>query len=114
MTRGYYQNGFEGHIIHELYPAIPLSFKIVETPCNVILPVSVKRLENINVLFRDQNNGLIDLKDETVNIRLSKIYDSGIQLIGCTQCDTDQSTVFFIGINIGEQSVLDVIERRSS
>lgn len=71
IARGSYQNGLEGHVVHEFYPVVPPGFKIVETPRNVIyLPVSVKRLENIIVRLCDQDNRLINLRDETVNIRL--------------------------------------------
>lgn len=71
VARGSYQNGTEGHVIHEFYPSVPPGFKIVETPRNVIyLPVNVKRLENITVRLCDQDNHLINLRDETVSIRL--------------------------------------------
>lgn len=71
LVRGSYQNGIEGHIIHEFYPAVPPGFKIIETPRHVIyLPVSVKKLENIIVTFTDQDNRLINFREETINVRL--------------------------------------------
>lgn len=71
LVRGSYQNGVEGHIIHEFYPSVPPGFKIIETPRYVIyLPVSVKKLENITVSFTDQDNHLINFRQETINVRL--------------------------------------------
>lgn len=71
IVRGSYQNGNEGHIIHEFYPSEPPGYKIVETPQNVIyLPVNVRKLENITVNLVDQNHRPINLRGETVNLRL--------------------------------------------
>lgn len=71
VARGTYDNGLEGHIIHEFYPAVPPGYKIVETPRNVIyVPVNVKQLQSLSVSIVDQNNRLINLRGETVNLRL--------------------------------------------
>lgn len=71
VVRGAYQNGAESHIIHEFYPSVPPGFKIVETPQNVIyLPVNVNKLHNITIVLRDQEDRLINLRGETVNVRL--------------------------------------------
>lgn len=71
IARGSYENGVESHIVHEFYPAVPPGYKIVETPRNVIyVPVNVKQLQNLTVSIVDQDNKLINLRGETVNLRL--------------------------------------------
>lgn len=71
VVRGSYQNGSEGHILHEFYPSVPPGFKIIETPHNVIyLPVNVQKLTHITCEFRDQSGKLINFRDETISLRL--------------------------------------------
>ncbi len=71
VVSGAYTNGTESHIIHEFYPSVAPGFKIIETPRNVIyLPVNVERLSRITIYLTDQDNRLINLRGETVNIRL--------------------------------------------
>lgn len=71
VVRGSYDNGREGHVIHEFYPTVPPGYKIVETPRNVIyLPVSTNHLNNITINLKDQVGRLINFRGETVNVRL--------------------------------------------
>lgn len=71
VTRGSYQNGIEGHIIHEFYPADPPGYKIIEIPRNVIyLPVISQRINNLTVTLRDQNGDLVNFRGERVSVRL--------------------------------------------
>jgi hypothetical protein len=71
ITRGSYNNGMEGHIIHEFYPADPPGYKIIEAPRNVIyLPIITKSIHNITISLRDQNGDLINFRGETISVRL--------------------------------------------
>lgn len=71
IARGSFDNGTESHILHEFYPTVEPGFKIVEKPNNVIyLPVNVKQLHNITIKLKDQEDRLINLRKETINIRL--------------------------------------------
>lgn len=71
IVRGSFDNGSEGHIIHEFFPAVPPGYKIVEIPRTVIyLPVNVQKVYNITVQLRDQNGDLINLRGETLSVRL--------------------------------------------
>lgn len=47
IVRWSFENGVESYIIHEFYPAVPLGFKILESPKNVMyLPVNTKHHNN--------------------------------------------------------------------
>lgn len=80
IARGSFDNGLESHIIHEFYPLVEPGFKIVEKPNNVIyLPVNVKQLSNITLTLNDQEGRLINLRGETVNVRLH-LREHGVSL----------------------------------
>lgn len=71
IVRGSYDNGIEGHVIHEFFPTVPPGYKIVITPGTVIyLPINVQRVYNLTVQLRDQNGDLINLRGETLSVRL--------------------------------------------
>lgn len=71
LVRGSFENGTESHIIHEFYPLVEPGFKIVETPGTIIyLPVNVHKVNNITVQLKDQDGRPINLRDETLSIRL--------------------------------------------
>jgi len=71
VTRGSYENGVEGHIIHEFYPAYPPGYKIIERPRNVIyLPVISQRINNLTVTLKDQDGDLVNFRGERITVRL--------------------------------------------
>lgn len=71
LTRGAYQNGIEGHIIHEMYISVPPGYKLIEIAKNIIyMPVNVQRIDNVTVTFRDQSGELINFQSENISLRL--------------------------------------------
>lgn len=71
IVRGTFDNGKEGHVIHEFYPTSEPGYKIVETPSTIIyLPVNCQRINNITVSLKDQNGYPINLRNETLSLRL--------------------------------------------
>lgn len=71
IVRGSYDNGAEGHVIHEFYPNVGPGYKIVEVPNTIIyLPVNVKRINNVTITLKDQNGERINLRNENISIRL--------------------------------------------
>lgn len=71
IVRGSFDNGAEGHVLHEFFPLVEPGYKIVESPATVIyLPVNVQKVYNVTVQLRDQNGDLINLRDETLSVRL--------------------------------------------
>lgn len=71
IVRGTFSNGAEGHVLHEFYPTVPPGYKIVEIPNTIIyLPINVQRIHNITVALKDQDGNSINLRNETVSLRL--------------------------------------------
>lgn len=71
IVRGSFQNGKEGHILHEFYPTVEPGYKILVIPNPIIyLPVSVQRVSNISVQLKDQNGDLVNFRDEVISLRL--------------------------------------------
>lgn len=68
---GSFFNGEPVHIIHQFFPTVPVGYKIVESPLNIIyFPVSVKTINNITVKIVDQGGELVNFRKETVTVRL--------------------------------------------
>lgn len=71
IITGSYLNNQPSHTIHEFSPTVPPGYKIIETPKNVIYyPVTVKYIHAVHLSIIDQNNHLINLRGETITIRL--------------------------------------------
>lgn len=71
IVRGSFDNGRETHVIHEFYPIVAPGFKIVEIPNTIIyLPINVHSVTNITVTLKDQDNRLINLRNEIVSLRV--------------------------------------------
>lgn len=71
ITAGAYINGQQVHTIHEFFPSVPPSYKIIEEPSQVIyLPVTVDRIDNIQLILIDQDGELINFRGEDISIRL--------------------------------------------
>lgn len=71
LTRGSYNNGREGHTIHEFFPAVAPGFKLVESPSTIIyVPVNAQRITNITVRIVDQEGRLINFRGENITVRL--------------------------------------------
>lgn len=71
IARGSFQNGVEGHTIHEFYPTVEPGYKILVVPNPIIyLPVNVQRVNTITIQLRDQNGVLVNLRNEGVSLRL--------------------------------------------
>ena len=71
IARGSFENGREGHVLHEFYPTVGTGYKIVEVPNTIIyLPVNVQRINNLTVTLRDQNGRALNLRNEILSLRL--------------------------------------------
>lgn len=81
IVRGSYDNGRESHVIHEFYPSVGPGFKIIEIPSTVIyLPVNVQRVSSITVKLKDQNGDLVNLREETLSLRLHLRRSNGVSI----------------------------------
>lgn len=66
-----YKNGKLMHTIHLFFPTVPPGYKIVEVPSNVVyLPVNVRTISNITLKLVDQNDKLVNFRNEEIIVRL--------------------------------------------
>lgn len=71
IATGSYVNGESGHLIYSFFPQVPVGYKIVETPQNVIyLPLSTKSIRSITLKIVDQDGKLLNLQGESITIVL--------------------------------------------
>lgn len=71
IITGSYFNHQPSHTIHEFSPRVSPGYKIVEVPHNVIyFPVTVRNIHTLTLSIVDQNNKLIDFREETITVRL--------------------------------------------
>lgn len=72
IITGSYVNNKPVHTIHEFAPTVPPGYKIIEVPRNVIyLPVNVKQITSITLKIVDQDDNLINFRDELITARLN-------------------------------------------
>jgi len=71
LVQGGYLNGVSRPVIYSFFPSVSPGFKIIEKPINKIyLPITVSRLDYIEVRLLDQNFKLLDLRGETLTVNL--------------------------------------------
>lgn len=71
IIEGSYSNDDPTHTLHEFYPTVGIGYKIVEVPSNVIyLPLTVRTIRNLSVKLIDQENNLIDFRNEEITLRI--------------------------------------------
>ena len=73
IIMGSYVNGISSPTIYSFYPNVPPGYKIVERPNPALIyyPVlSMHDISRMRVWLTDQNGNLIDLRGETITIRI--------------------------------------------
>lgn len=79
IVRGSFDNGVEGHVLHEFYPTVGPGYKIVEIPSTILyLPVNVQKINTITVTLKDQDGRLINLRRENLAVRLHLKRSHGV------------------------------------
>lgn len=71
IVKGAYFNNESVHTIHEFSPNVPPGYKIVEVPRHLIyFPITVQSIHEINISLRDQENELINFRNEVISVRI--------------------------------------------
>lgn len=71
IITGSYFNNKSVHTLHEFSPTVATGYKIIEAPRNVIyLPIVIKSIREICLKFVDQNDCLVDFRNENIVVRL--------------------------------------------
>lgn len=71
ITCGAFLNDQQVHTIYSFFPSVPPGFKIIEKPTTIIyLPVTVSSINQLQLRIVDQDNNLVNFRDETITVRL--------------------------------------------
>lgn len=71
ITCGAFLNDQQVHTIYSFFPSVPPGFKIIEKPSTIIyLPVTVSSIQQLQLRIVDQDDRLVNFRDETITVRL--------------------------------------------
>lgn len=71
VTCGAFLNDQQVHTIYSFFPSVPPGFKIIEKPSTIIyLPVTVSSINQLQLRVVDQDNKIVNFRDETITVRL--------------------------------------------
>ena len=70
MISGSYVNGAMKNTIYSFFPKVSPGYKIMESPVNLVyLPITLDTIDSLNVYITDQNDHLLNLRNEKLTIR---------------------------------------------
>lgn len=78
LISGSFSDGLPSQIVHEFYPSVPAGFKIIEVPKHLVYyPLNTTSINKVNIVLKDQNDNLINLRGEPITIRLQIHHSYG-------------------------------------
>ena len=70
IISGSYVNGTTKSTIYSLFPKVSPGYKIIESPVNLVyLPITLDTIDSLNVTITDQDDHLLNLRNEKLTIR---------------------------------------------
>ena len=70
IISGSYVNGTKKNTIYSFFPKVSPGYKIIESPVNVVyLPITLDTIDSLNVSITDQDDHLLNLRNEKLTIR---------------------------------------------
>ena len=70
IISGSYVNGTTKSILYSFFPDVSPGYKIIESPVNLVyLPITLNTIDSLSVMITDQDNNLLNLRDEKLTIR---------------------------------------------
>lgn len=71
IATGSYDNGQSSKAIHAFFPSVPAGYKIIEVPKSLVYyPLNTTTVYNAEVTLRSQSGKIVDLRGETLTLRL--------------------------------------------
>lgn len=71
IVSGSFNNGVPSHTIHEFFPSVAPGYKIIEVPSTIVyLPINTETINNILIRIVDQENKLVNFRNEEITLRL--------------------------------------------
>ena len=70
IISGSYVHGTTKNIIYSFFPKVSPGYKIIESPVNLVyLPITLDNIYSLNVSITDQDDNLLNLRNEKLTIR---------------------------------------------
>ena len=70
IISGSYVNGTTKNTIYSFFPKVSPGYKIIESPVNLVyLPITLDTIDSLNVTITDQDDHLLNLRNEKLTIR---------------------------------------------
>ena len=70
IISGSYVNGTTKSTIYSFFPDVSPGYKIIESPVNLVyLPITLNTIDSLNVMITDQDDHLLNLRNEKLTIR---------------------------------------------
>ena len=70
IISGSYVNGTTKSILYSFFPDVSPGYKIIESPVNLVyLPITLNTIDSLSVMITDQDDHLLNLRDEKLTIR---------------------------------------------
>ena len=67
---GKFVNGMTKNTIYSSFPKVSPGYKIIESPINLVyLPITLDTIDSLNVYITDQDDNLLNLRNEKITIR---------------------------------------------
>jgi len=78
LISGSFSNGIPSQTIHEFFPSSPPGHKIIEVPKHLVFyRLNSSSISKVNIVLRDQDNNLINLRGEPITVRLQIKHKDG-------------------------------------
>ena len=72
IISGSYVNGTTKSTIYSFFPDVSPGYKIIESPVNLVyLPITLNTIDSLNVMITDQDDHLLNLRNEKLTIRFN-------------------------------------------
>ena len=70
LISGSFVNGTTKNTIYSFFPKVSPGYKIIESPVNLVyLPITLDTIDSLNVYITDQDDHLLNLRNEKITIR---------------------------------------------
>jgi hypothetical protein len=78
LISGSFNDGMPSQTIHEFFPSVPPGYKILEVPRHLVFySLNSTSISKVDIVLKDQNDNLINLREQPITIRLQIKHNYG-------------------------------------
>jgi hypothetical protein len=78
LISGSFNDGTPSQTIHEFFPSVPPGYKILEVPRHLVFySLNSTSISKVDIVLKDQNDNLINLREQPITIRLQIKHNYG-------------------------------------